>query len=110
MIGFVPTGSMEPTIEAGSYVLGLRSVKELQVDDIIIFQHEGSYLVKRIFACGGDEVWHNGQVLTVPDGCFYVLGDNAENSIDSRYWEDPFVEEGEVVAIVVWSYLREGSR
>lgn len=103
MIGFVPTNSMEPTIDAGSCVLGIRGVKNLQRDDIIIFRHEGSYLVKRIFACGGDEIWHNGQVLVVPDGCFYVLGDNAEDSYDSRYWENPFVEEGKVVAVVVWT-------
>ena len=103
MIGYVPTSSMEPTIEAGSYVLGLRSGKDLQADDIIIFWHEGSYLVKRIFACGGDKVCHKGQVLIVPEGCFYVLGDNAEDSFDSRYWEDPFVKTNQVVAIVVWT-------
>ena len=30
--------------------------------------------------------------------CYYVLGDNAENSLDSRYWEEPFVKEDEIVA------------
>lgn len=55
-------------------------------------------------ACGNDsrdEVWHNGQVLAVPDGCFYVREDNAEDSFDLRYWEEPFAEE-DVVAVVVW--------
>ena len=102
MIGYVPTGSMEPTIEAGSYVLGIRKIKDIQTDDIIIFEKDGSYLVKRIAACGGDEIYHNGQGLTVPVGCFYVLGDNAEDSFDSRYWENPFVEQSDVIAIVVW--------
>ena len=110
MIGFVPTGSMEPTIEAGSYVLGIRKIKDIQTGDIIIFEKDGSYLVKRIAACGGDEIYHNGQGVTVPDGCFYVLGDNAEDSYDSRYWEEPFVEENQVVAIVVRSYKRAGLR
>lgn len=29
--------------------------------------------------------------MTVPENSYYVLGDNAEYSDDSRYWEDPFV-------------------
>ena len=29
----------------------------------------------------------------VPDGCYYLLGDNAEHSMDSRYWENPFVKK-----------------
>lgn len=110
MIGVVPTGSMEPTIMAGSYVLGIRKAKSLQTGDIIIFEKDGSYLVKRIAASGGDEIYHNGHVLTVPVGCFYMLGDNAEDSFDSRYWEEPFVEENDVVAVVVWSYKRAGLR
>ncbi|WP_418461796.1 S26 family signal peptidase [Frisingicoccus sp.] len=40
----------------------------------------------------------NGEFLLVPEGCYYVLGDNAGNSLDSRYWEEPFVKEEEIVA------------
>ncbi len=35
---------------------------------------------------------------TLPKDCYYVLGDNAGNSLDSRYWEEPFVKEEEIVA------------
>lgn len=51
MFGYVPTSSMEPTLETGSLILGLRLFDELETGDIIIFRHDSSYLVKRIAAC-----------------------------------------------------------
>ena len=99
-VGYVPTESMEPTIPKGSYILGCRIFGELKVGDIIVFEHEGKQLVKRIYAVGSDVVEHKGQQLTVPEGCFYVLGDNKRNSLDSRYWEDPFAERCDVIAVL----------
>ena len=37
-------------------------------------------------------------IMTVPENSYYVLGDNAEYSDDSRYWEDPFVSHEDVIA------------
>ena len=65
-----------------------------------IFQ-SGKLLVKRIAAMEGDMVKKNGVSMMVPEGCYYVLGDNADNSYDSRFWEEPFVGEGDMVAKVV---------
>lgn len=101
LFGFVPTASMEPTLESGSYILGLRIYDSLEVGDIVIFEHEGQLLVKRIAAVGGDTVEYAGNRITVPEDCFYMLGDNTENSYDSRYWEDPFVEWNKIVAVLV---------
>ena len=98
MLGYVPTSSMEPTLEVGSLVLGLRLFDELETGDIIIFRHDNSYLVKRISACEGDNLVHQNAIVTVPENCFYVLGDNAENSHDSRYWDNPFVSYEDVMA------------
>lgn len=36
--------------------------------------------------------------MTVLEKSYYVLGDNAEHSLDSRYWEDPFRRNEEIVA------------
>lgn len=100
-IGYVPTESMEPTIYKGSYIIGSRLFGELKVGDIIVFEHEGKPLVKRIAAVGGDVVEHNGQRLTVPEGYFYVLGDNTQSSFDSRYWKDPFVQSKNLLSVLV---------
>ena len=101
LVGYVPSSSMEPTLHKNSIILGLRLHGELKTGDIIIFRHEGKLLVKRIAACGGGEIERDGKMLTVPYGCFYVLGDNAEDSFDSRYWEEPFVKEADVAAVVL---------
>lgn len=102
LIGYVPTESMEPTLESGSYIIGCRMYSELESGDIIIFRHDGKLLVKRIAAVGGDTVKRNGIRMTVPEGCYYVLGDNADNSYDSRYWLNPFVSEDDVVAKLIF--------
>lgn len=45
----------------------------------------------------GDTIERNGVSLTVPEGCYYMFGDNADNSYDSRYWDEPFVSEEDVI-------------
>ena len=113
MIGYVPTASMEPTIAAGSYILGLRIHGELQRGDIVIFRLDGRNLVKRIAAVPGDVVYVDESTFTVrinsvlegvtkiievPERHFYMLGDNPDESFDSRYWEDPFIHEDDILA------------
>ena len=97
-LGYVPTESMEPTLKTGSLILGLRCFDELQNGDIIIFRHDGCYLVKRIAASAGETVIHQNKLIIVPENSFFMLGDNADHSFDSRHWEDPFVSLDDVMA------------
>ena len=109
LIGYVPTESMEPTLPKGSFLLGVRIFDEPKVGDIIVFEKDGALLVKRIAAEPGDQVdlsqltymtsvpipvWEE-TVITVPKGCYYVLGDNTQNS-----WDDPYLKGKDIIAIV----------
>lgn len=100
-LGYVPSASMEPTIKEGSFVLGMRLFNELQTGDIIIFEHDRRLLVKRIAASPGESVVAGDGTAIVPENSYYVLGDNIDNSYDSRYWKDPFVPEKSIIAKLI---------
>ena len=97
-LGYVPTASMEPTIHQGSLILGLRQFGELHTGDVVIFRHDGRTLVKRIVASPGETYILNGRPITVPAGCYLLLGDNADDSYDARYWNDPFIQTENILA------------
>lgn len=101
LIGYVPSVSMEPTLKKGSIILGVRHYGELKNDDIIIFRRNGQLNVKRIAAIEGESITIDGQILIVPKDCYYVLGDNAENSYDSRFWKEPFIKRDDIIAKII---------
>ena len=98
--------------------------------DIVIFSHPEigeKYVMKRVIGLPGEtveikngRVYVNGadepldeeyvgsfsdesvEALTVPEGKYYLLGDNRCRSYDSRVWSDPFVREDFIYGKVVF--------
>ena len=101
LIGYVPSESMEPTLKKESLILGSRLYGDLKTGDIVVFEHEGTVMVKRIAACPGEEITVDGILYYVPDGSYFMLGDNKDNSYDSRYWECPYISEEKIIAKMI---------
>ena len=100
--------------------------------DVIIFKYpdnESENYVKRVIGLpneivqikeghvyiNGDEldepyikeyIYDDGETHTyiVPDGCYFMLGDNRNNSKDSRYWTNTYVKKEKIIAKVLIRY------
>jgi len=87
--------SMAPTLRDGDLLLVRRTLgRSLRRGEVVVFANPRAdgdlawpqWLVKRVTALAGDEVPtddHGG--VRVPEGCYYVRGDNAD-SLDSRHF------------------------
>jgi signal peptidase I len=109
----IPSASMEPTVMKGDRVLADKTAYRRMAPkkgDIIIFVYmddRSKRYIKRIEALPGETVTlPDGTKNIVPHGSIYVLGDNRENSVDSRIFG--FVPLSDVIAKVRQIYYSSG--
>ncbi len=102
--------------------------------DVVVFEDPDdptgkTLYVKRIIGVGGDtvevkdgDVLVNGQVQDepyikeitegdfgsyhVPEGCYFMMGDNRNKSLDARFWENTYVEKDAILGKVVLRYYK----
>lgn len=130
--GYIPSESMEPTYMTGDRIIGNRLSRTYSRGDTVVFHmpDDKEFLyIKRIIGLPGETVHiadghvyingkqlHNDYEMTpepeltfhIPNGCYFMMGDNRDNSYDSRYWDNPYVQEDEIEARVLFRYRLGG--
>ncbi|MCL2199469.1 MAG: signal peptidase I [Defluviitaleaceae bacterium] len=94
----------EITIIDGSVFVNGR--EEPLRDDFVQGDLFGNFPIPRIPAPEYMTIPTDGSApfITVPENHFFVLGDNRNNSIDSRNWSNPFVAREQIQGRVIFRY------
>ena len=136
---YIPSESMYPTLKVKDqlFVTKMYSRDSIQRGDILVFFSDefNELLIKRVIGLPGDdivvkasgEVLVNGEVLEetyvvqkdetaifdlefkVPEDKYFFLGDNRANSLDSRYWSEPYIDFEDIrgeARIIIYPFNR----
>lgn len=128
----VPSTSMYPTIKPGDSILVTKiyNFGKIKRGDILVFysKERKERLTKRLIGLPGDKVevtddctvYINGNkqkepyvkspggksgTYVVPNGKYFFLGDNRVDSLDSRYWQNPYIDKSDIMGKAVFIYF-----
>lgn len=117
--------SMLPTIENGTSLL-LNPKKEIERFDIVVFEHDGRHVLKRVIGLPGDDIvvldgklFINKQLypetyldrercqlfegkdfkIHIPEDHYFMMGDNRDESVDSR--DDGPIPKSQVIGVAI---------
>lgn len=107
---------------------------EPQRGDIVVFKYpddESTLYVKRVIGLPGEtvevkdgKVYINGAdkplnddfvkdepvgdygPYEVPEDCYFMMGDNRNNSLDSRFWVNKYVQKNKILGKVYFKYFK----
>lgn len=111
--------SMAPTYCSADVVL-IGYLAGIEQEEVIVFEKDDVLYIKRVVGLPGDTlvvnssgVYVNGDYIedsygdfdydgVIDDGYYFVLGDNRDNSLDSRSNQVGLVEENEIIGAVIF--------
>ncbi|MBD3270107.1 signal peptidase I [Candidatus Peregrinibacteria bacterium] len=124
--------SMYPNLETGDVFLIDQRLGEIERGDVIVFSYDDEYYyVKRVIGLPGETVkiedeqvfirneegryeslnepylaqafdYGDERFFKVPEGEYFVMGDNRDSSRDSRYFTDPYIGSNLISGKYIW--------
>lgn len=122
-ICFVHGNSMYPTLKNGQMLLVKKIDLKINNNDIVVIKKDSKIIIKRIIGIPNDQieiidgyVYVNGkkfddlyiedygntkEKIALQQNQYYVLGDNRQESIDSRFDEIGIIDKKNIIGIII---------
>lgn len=134
---YIPSSSMEPTFNSGDFAVAINLINKDKIEkgDIVYFKcaelDKDKFFIKRVIATGGDTVHIDNtgkvfvnneyfyiegveeynpscQYFVVPEDTFFLMGDNRDNSYDSRFLLNPFISKEDIKGKALFKLNKNG--